>query len=229
MRTLALYTLTAAFLVCSASSAASDPRTPATSFSIELDDVPEEKTRADLLDLFIRENQQQLRIDLVLRNERITSGRRSVLYYLEDLRVRPGDMLTIRPDGRVEPFEARIQSIEARFPQGKPPQIAIVATSEPFTPRVQARPYPLVDTEGFQGKRALKESVAGGKTTRLDDLITCLGDTPGDLRIRYHSLFTVEDVGKAFSTTYRVDEIRHRYTVQNGLQTRYFGTKHLRR
>lgn len=194
-------------------------------FQIELEDVPKGKARIDLLNLFIRENANQTRIDVTLVNKRVKVGRtRSKLYYLKDLRVRPGQVIRIHPDGDLPPFEAKIQFIEAFFPTGKPPQLLIRAFGPPYEPGKTAKPYPRLSSDNFRGRRTLVEQ----KGERKPDLITCFGDTPGDLRIRFGRLADVKDVGVAFSTTYLIDDVQHRWDPNNGLQTRYQGTRQVK-
>lgn len=217
---LSLFTLTT-------STAIGEPQDAAATFTIELDDVREEHAQADLLNLFIRENKNQTLIILTLVNRRTSRGRATPkFYYLENLRVRPGDVLRIKPEGRARVYEARIESIEARFPIGKQPQLQIIANSQPLEPKKQSRPYPRLSTEGFQGKRILDKTKAEKGETK-PDLITCTGDTPGDLRIRFKTLVDVVGVGLAFSTTYVIDDAQHSYDAANGLRTRYFGTRHV--
>ena len=201
-----------------------EPPRAVTVFTIELDDVSETKARADLLNLFIVESASQLRIDVTLVNKRgIVGTSKPTLYYLDNLRVRPGRLIRIQPKGRTPAFEARIQSVEAVFPTGKPPQLVIRAFGPAPEPKLISRPYPRLSSNNFRGQRSLVEK----KGERQPDLITCNGDTPGDFRIRARSLAEVKDVGLAFSTTYLMTSVQHRWDATNGLQTRYQGIRHI--
>jgi len=221
-----LLLITLSLFATTASVAVGDPPRATTYFDIELEDVPKGKARADLLTLFIRESANQTRIDFTLVNKRVKVGRtRSLLYYLKDLRVRPGQVIRIHPDGDAPPFEAKIQFIEAFFPTGKPPQLHIRAFGPPYEPGRTSKPYPRLSSDNFRGRRTLVEE----KGKRKPDLITCFGDTPGDLRIRFGRLADVKNVGRGFSTTYLMNDVQHRWDPNNGLQTRYQGTRHISR
>ena len=213
-------------LVLGSSAAIGRPGAPTVEFSIDLDDVRPDDARADLLNLFIRENENQTRIILTFVNRKVSRGRaKPKFFYLENLRVRPGDIVRVVPAGRTRHYEARIETIEARFPPGQPPQFQIIAFGEPPAPLTQSTPYPRLSTEGFQAQRTLdKTETEDGKPK--PDLITCTGDTPGDLRIRYDTLVDVVGVGLAFSTVYRIDDATHTWDATNGLKTRYRGERH---
>ena len=214
-------------VVLTSSTAMGRTNEPTAEFTIQLDDVREDDARADLLNLFIRERDNQLQIIVTLVNRKVSRGRAAAsFYYMENLRVRPGDTIKIVPQGGARPYEARIEAIEARFPPGKPPQFQIIAANEPEKNRSQSRPFPRLAAEGFQGQRTLdKTKSEDGK--QKPDLITCSGDTPGDLRIRLGTLVDVENVGLAFSTVYRIDDAQHTWNANNGLQTRYRGARYL--
>lgn len=222
--TTVLLLTTLALMATASSVAVGDPPPAASYFDIEFEDVPKGKARADLLNLVIRESANFTRIDIVLVNKRVSVGRVKKLYYLKDLRIRPGQIVRIQPEVDGPPFEAKIQFVEAFFPTGKPPQLVIRAFGPPYEPRRTSKPYPRLSSDNFRGRRTLVEE----KGERKPDLITCVGDTPGDLRIRFGGLADVEDVGVAFSTTYVMDDVQHRWDPNNGLQTRYQGTRHVK-
>ena len=226
MRKTILFLLLAplSLILMTTSVAVGGPPRATTAFTIELADVSEARARADLLNLFIVENANQTRIDVTLVNKRgIVGHSKPTLYYLENLRVRPGSLIRIEPKGSAPAFQAKIQSIEAVFPTGKPPQLVIRAFGPPPKPNAIGRPYPRLSSDNFRGRRTLVET----KGERHPNLITCNGDTPGDLRIRFGSLADVKNVGLAFSTTYRMTFVQHRWDAANGLQTRYQGIRHV--
>ena len=216
------------FLATFTSSAAiGRPGEPTTGFTIHLENVREGQADDDLLNLFVRERNDQTQIIVTLRNRKVSRGRaKAAFYYLENLRVRPGQVIRIEPDGRASDYEATIQTIEARFPPGKPPQLQIIASTAAPEPLAQSRPFPRLATEGFQGQRTL-DTTKSKDSKPQPDLITCIGDTPGDLRIRQGTLVDVEGVGLAFSTVYRIDDAQHTWNANNGLQTRYRGARYL--
>ena len=213
-------------LALGSSSAMGRQSEPTTAFSIDLDDVRPDDAKNDLLNLFIRENENQTRIILTFVNRKISRGRaKPKFFYLENLRVKPGDIVRVVPEGRARYYEAKIETIEARFPPGKPPQFQIIAFGEPLEPLTQSTPYPRLSTEGFQGQRTLDKTETEDGQPKPDK-ITCLGDTPGDLRIRFGTLVDVVDVGLAFSTVYLIDDATHTWDPTNGLKTRYRGERH---
>ena len=212
----------------SASTAVGAPQHPTQNFTIQLKNVPPAQAKADLINLFVRTNANTTQINLTLRNRRVSTGRaKPKFYYLENLRVRPGDTVRIEPEGRAEVYEAVIQTIEARFPLNQPPQFLIFAFGDPVEIKSRAPPYPRLSTEGFQGQRTLDKTAT--EDEEKPDVISCTGFTPGDLRIRFDALVDVVDVGVAFSTVYLIQDARHTYDAANGLRTQYTGTRFLRK
>jgi len=213
-------------VVLSSSGARGQPQHPTQTFTIELPDVRPAQARTDLINLFVRTNANQTQINLTLANRKVSRGRAAPkFFYLENLRVRPGDVVRIVPEGRTEAYEGVIQTIEARFPVNQQPQFLIVAVGDPPEERQQARPFPRLSTEGFFGQRTLDTTAQEGEAK--DDVINCNGVTDGDLRIRFGSLVDVVDVGLAFSTVYRITDARHTWNANAGLQTQYTGTRYL--